>query len=387
MNEAIAAEAYSDVERYRIIADYTYDWEYWLSPDGRLRYTSPSCERITGYPPREFHEDPTLIERIIVDTEADACCIHSDLVGSASSSREPAAHDTEFRIRRRDGEIRWIARTCRSIHGEDGGSLGLRVSSRDITDQKRVENDLRSLTGELEKRVAERTAKLESAVRELEAFAYSVSHDLRAPLRAINGFSEIIGKRYRKSLDAEALHYFDNISRAGKRMNELITGLLAYSRLGQGGVRRRPVDLSAVIATILRDEEGRIAETGAEIQVAADLPCFLADSTLLAQIFSNLVGNALTYRKKDLPPRIDIRWRQEGLNILVSVGDEGIGIPSESQDKIFEVFQRLHSVEEYPGTGIGLATVRKSAGLLGGSVLVESEPGFGSTFTVILPKE
>jgi PAS domain S-box-containing protein len=387
MDEATAADMYSDEERYRIVADYTYDWEYWLGPDGRLRYISPSCERITGYPPWEFIEDPSLIERIIVDKEADACRIHRDLVGYASSFREPAAYDADFRIRRRDGEIRWIAQTCRSIYREDGSFLGLRVSNRDNTERKRVENELRALAGELEKRVALRTAKSESAVRELESFAYSVSHDLRAPLRAINGFAEIIGKRYGKSLDPEARHYFNNIFRAGKRMDELIVGLLAYSRLGRGGMRRHPVDLSAVIATILRDEDGRIAETGAEIQVAPDLPCMLADQTLLAQIFSNLVGNALTYNKKGLPPRIDIRWREEGPNILVSVGDEGIGIPSESQDKIFEVFQRLHSVEEYPGTGIGLATVRKSAGLLGGSVLVESEPGIGSTFTVILPKE
>lgn len=223
-------------------------------------------------------------------------------------------------------------------------------------------------------------------MRELESFSYSVSHDLQAPLRAINGFSEIFGKRYAKSLDAEALHYFDNILRAGKRMDELILGLLSYSRLGRGGVRRHPVDSGAVIAAVLRDMDDRIGESEAEIEVAADLLCISADPILLSRIFSNLVGNALTYHKKDQAPRIEIGWRQESAYVAIIVKDDGIGIPAESQGKIFEVFQRLLTVEEYPGTGIGLATVRKSAELLGGSVRVESKPGVGSTFTVILPK-
>ncbi len=387
MDEAVAEYACSEEERYRIVADYAFDWEYWLGPDGRLRYMSPSCERITGYRSKEFEDDPRLLGRIVHEEDADSFHRHEDLVENASFSRDAAVCDVDFRIRRRDGEVRWMAHTCRSIYREDGSCLGLRASNRDITEQKRAEEGFHALSVEFEKRAAERTARLEAAISELESFSYSVSHDLRAPLRAINGFSEIIGKRYAKSLDPEALHYFDNILRAGKRMDELILGLLSYSRLGRGGVHRHPVDLCTTFADVLRDLGDRIGESGAEIKVAADLPCIISDTTLLSQIFSNLLGNALTYHKKGIPPRVEIGWRQEGAHLVVSVKDEGIGIPAEAQGRIFEVFQRLHTVEEYPGTGIGLATVRKSAELLGGSVRVESEPGIGSTFTVVLPKE
>ncbi len=242
-------------------------------------------------------------------------------------------------------------------------------------------------TAELERRVFERTAQLQSANKELESFSYSVSHDLRAPLRAISGFAEIIARRHRAGLNEEGQHYFDNIIQASERMGHLIDDLLTYSRLGRTGLRLETISLSGVFADIAKDLKGHIDELHSTISIAKDLPDITGDRTLLSQIFINLLENAVKYRKVDVPPQIKVTCQLEGNHVIVSVKDNGIGIPAEYQDKIFNLFQRLHSEEEYSGTGIGLATVKKSVELLGGSVWVESKVGEGSIFFIRLPKE
>ncbi len=239
-------------------------------------------------------------------------------------------------------------------------------------------------TAELERRVLERTAQLQSANKELESFSYSVSHDLRAPLRAISGFAEIIARRHRADLNEEGQHYFDNIIQASERMGHLIEDLLTYSRLGRSGLRLEPVSLSGLLADLAKDLKGQIDELHGTIRIAEDLPDVTGDRTLLIQIFTNLLENAVKYRKVDVPPQIKVACQLEGNHVIFSVKDNGIGIPAEYQDKIFNIFQRLHSEEEYPGTGIGLATTKKSVELLGGEVWVESQVGKGSTFYVRL---
>lgn len=237
---------------------------------------------------------------------------------------------------------------------------------------------------ELEERVRERTAQLQTANKDLESFSYSVSHDLRAPLRAISGFSEIIIRRHRASLNEEVQHYMDNITQASERMGHLIDDLLNYSRLGRAGVRRETVSLAGVFAELAKDLQGHLDKLHGAINIVAGLPDIIGDRTLLNRIFTNLLENAVTYCKADVPPQIEVGCQIEGNHVIVSVKDNGIGIPPEYQDKIFDIFQRLRPEEEYPGTGIGLATVKKSAALLGGEVWVESEVGVGSTFVVRL---
>jgi signal transduction histidine kinase len=237
---------------------------------------------------------------------------------------------------------------------------------------------------ELEQRVQERTAQLQVANKELESFSYSVSHDLRAPLRAISGFSAIIARRHRANLNEEGQHYVDNIVQAGERMGQLIDDLLTYSRLGRAGVRREPVALAELLAEINRNLHSRLAEINGVLNIEQNLPVVIGDRTLLSQVFTNLLENAFTYYKPDVAPQVSVAYHIEDPYVVVKVTDNGIGIPPEYQEKIFNIFQRLHSEDEYPGTGIGLATVKKSVELVGGRVWVESTPDKGSTFFVRL---
>jgi signal transduction histidine kinase len=268
----------------------------------------------------------------------------------------------------------------------DGNCTHLIGSVHDITEIRRAEEQVRQLNAELEERVVERTAQLQTANKDLEAFSYSVSHDLRAPLRAISGFAEILARRHRADLNEEGRHYLDNIVQASERMGRLIDDLLTFSRLGRQAVRREPVPLRDVLDPLRRDLSAQLTDIHGTLEIADDLPTVMGDKTLLSQTFANLLGNAIIYRRKEVPVRITVTWQSQDRDAIIRVSDNGIGIPSEYYEKIFNIFQRLHTEEEYPGTGIGLAIVKKSVELLGGHVWVESVEQQGSTFFVRLPR-
>ncbi len=231
----------------------------------------------------------------------------------------------------------------------------------------------------------QRTLELESANKDLESFSYSVSHDLRAPLRAICGFAEIVARRHRESLDQEGRHYMDNILEAGARMGQLIDDLLAYSRLGRTALRHQQVPLRPLLERVIDSMALRVAETGAEVDLPEDLPAVPGDTGLLERVLGNLIQNALAYRRPDVPLRVGVSCEAEPDHFLIRVRDNGIGIAPEHHERIFQVFQRLHG-DDHPGSGIGLAIVRKSVRLMGGEVWVESAEGEGSTFCVRLPR-
>ncbi len=249
---------------------------------------------------------------------------------------------------------------------------GYLVLLRDITDRKRAEEALRA-----------RAEALQRSNEELQQFAYVASHDLQEPLRTIASFCELLRRRYRGRLDADADEFIDFIVDGARRMQSLIRDLLELSRVTTRGRPFREVDSGRVLEAVLRDFESRIEETAASVEVGP-MPRLIADPAQLAQLFTNLVSNALKYSEG--PPRLRITAHEEAGFWVLCFEDEGIGIAPEYHERIFQVFQRLHTREEYPGTGIGLALCRKIVHRHGGEIEVQSEPGRGSRFIVRLPR-
>lgn len=231
-----------------------------------------------------------------------------------------------------------------------------------------------------------RTAELEAANEELRAFNYSISHDLRSPLRAINGFAQILARRHGAALDPDGRHYLDNIVRAGAQMDQQIDDLLTYSRLGHHALRYQPVSIGELLTRVLDALAPKVEESGAVVEVPDPLPEVITCRPLLEQILTNLIDNALTYHLPDMPPSVVVGCDLDVDSCTISVSDNGIGISPDDRDKVFDVFYRARAADGYPGTGIGLALVRKSADLMSGRVWLESTPGAGSTFFVRLPR-
>ena len=257
---------------------------------------------------------------------------------------------------------------------------------RDESERHIAEEKIRRLNEELERRVIERTRQLKETNDELEDFVYSVSHDLRAPLRSIGGFAEIISRRHKDSLNEEGRHYFDNIVKAGKQMGQLIDDLLKFSRMGRKSIQCEAVPLENVLKETINVLSDQMEMSKARVDFPKTMPVIQGDRALTTHVFINLLENAIKYHKPNEAPEVDIVWEAQDESVVISVSDNGLGIAPEYHDKIFNIFQRLHNQEDYPGTGIGLAAVKKALQMMGGEVRVESELGQGSVFKVTMKK-
>jgi len=286
----------------------------------------------------------------------------------------------------------WLECSAGPLRDTDGKARGGVVAFRDVTARKASEREIQKLNDELEERVTLRTVQLEAANKELEAFSYSVSHDLRAPLRHIGGFSKMLVEEFGTTLDPVAQHYLDRIQSGTQKMGQLVDELLNLARVGRHALRLQPVKLSAIVAEVIAmlqpDAQGREVEW-----LIPDLPVVECDPVLVKQIFQNLLANALKFTRRRADGNteagtaastsrtvIEVSHKEEDGQPVFMIRDNGIGFNMKYVDKLFGVFQRLHRAEDFEGTGIGLVTVQRIVHKHGGRVWAEGEVGKGAAF-------
>jgi PAS domain S-box-containing protein len=355
-------------QRVRLIAE-TIDEVFWMSDVsiGRILYISSAYQRIWGRPCEELYADP----------KAFLSAVHPDdrarVVATLEIQKQGLPFDHEYRIRRADGSIAWIWDRGFPIPKDDGTVQFYTGVAQDISGRKGMEEALRL-----------HAEKLAQSNAELERFAYVASHDLQEPLRMVASFTKLLSDRYTGKLDETADRYIHFAVDGAKRMQQLIADLLAYSRVDNKDLDLRATECEIVVLGAVENLQAAINESGASLEWDP-LPTLVADPRQLAQLFQNLLGNAIKFRGESAP-RVRISAADEGRNWRFSVRDNGIGIDPRQADRIFQVFQRLHGREEYPGSGIGLAICKKVVERHGGRIWVESEPGAGSDFRFTLPK-
>jgi PAS domain S-box-containing protein len=293
------------------------------------------------------------------------------------------AFGVRTRFRNRAGEMREAISSAEPIdwHGE----RAILSSMHDVTEMRRAAEEIRRLNDSLELKVRERTAALETAMREIESFSYTVSHDLRAPLRHLAGFAGLLRERASVRADPEAMDFAARLGGAAKRLGEMVDSLLEYSRLGRKRISTADVDLDIEVKLIVAELSGQLE--GREVRWAIEpLPVVRGDPTLLRLLLQNLIDNALKYSRARAQAAIEIGARPAGSEWIVQVKDNGVGFDMRYAGKLFGVFQRLHTEREFEGTGIGLAHAARIVERHGGRIWCEAAPGEGATFFFSLPR-
>jgi PAS domain S-box-containing protein len=363
-----ASTVYDD--RSRLLLDLPVGALMLLREDQTIRFTNSAIERILGYSPREVLGRPLVSLFDEPARETIRRLVDDHTPGDPTISGE-------YRGRRRDGStvlLQVVIQTAVVSGGFEGKAIG--VYLRDFSERERLVEAL-----------ALRGAQLARSNRELEQFTYIASHDLQEPLRMVGSYTQLLEQRYADRLDADAREFLRYAREGATRMRELIDALLSYSRLDTRAQPFRAVSMEKVLTLVLANLREAIAQSRAELTLDA-LPDVEGDPVQLGQVLQNLIGNAIKFHGPN-PPRISVGADRFGPDWRFHVRDDGIGIPPEYQDRIFVLFSRLHSREEYPGTGIGLSICKKVVERHGGKLWVEStgRPGEGTTFFFTLPAE
>ena len=362
-------------ERFHLLVEGVSDYGiYMLDPQGYVVSWNEGARNIKGYQAEE-----------IIGRHYSCFFTEEEIAGGVP------ARDLEEAVRRgrlevegwrvrKDGSRFWSSSLITTLRDEQGRVGGFSKVTRNITERKQAEQFMREFGVRLERRVAERTAQLEAANRELEAFSYTVSHDLRAPLRHIDGFVQLLIKREGDRLDPTSARYLRIIGEAANKMGKLIDELLLLSRTGRTEMRVHRVELNSLLDEVRRELAPTMANRKIRWEVSK-LPVVEGDSTLLKVVLINLLSNALKYTSPRSEAYISVGSRPgEDGKAVIFVKDNGVGFDMKYVDKVFGVFQRLHRDEEFEGTGIGLATVRRIIHRHGGQVWAESGEGRGATF-------
>ena len=363
------------IQRFRALVELSSDW-YWVT-DAEHRFTFREGEVLQrmGIPPEADYGKRRWEMGFLNMTEADWAA-HRALL-----ERREEFRDLLLERRSPDKRVNWATISGRPLYDAAGRFIGYHGTGRDVTQQVNAEERLRRFNLELEQKVIERTAALDAANKELEAFTYSVSHDLRAPLRAIEGFSRMLEERHAATLAEEARGYLQRVRAAARRMGQLIEDLIAFSRIGRAALHKRAVDLSALARLVAKELDAGMPERRVEWRVADGLAA-QADPGLARVVLENLLGNAWKYTGKT--PQAVIEFGKTDTGEFM-VRDNGAGFDPARSDGLFQPFRRLHAPEEFEGTGIGLATVRRIVERHGGRVRGEGALGAGAAFYFTLP--
>ncbi len=348
--------------RFRAVAETAIEGIFSMEDTGKIRYWNPGAERMFGWSAHEA-----------VGQQVTTAVPGRFLTPEKTRSGEPVVGTTfESDGRRKDGTL-FPLELSLSAWATTQGARFYTVIARDITARKAAEKALEAKAEELSR-----------SNQELEQFAYVASHDLQEPLRMVSNYTQLLGRRYKDQLDADANEFIDFAVDGAKRMQELIHDLLQYARVGTRGKEFKPVPAGDIAASAVTNLAGAIEEAGAQVIVDA-LPTVSCDATQLAQVFQNLIGNAIKFRRPGSQPIVRVSAGRADQATVFSVADNGIGIEPKYFERIFQMFQRLHGRSEYAGTGIGLALCKKIVERHGGRIRVESDPGHGTTFSFTIP--
>jgi PAS domain S-box-containing protein len=368
--------------RFRTLAENSPDLIARFDSAGRYLYVNPSYARLVGEPPEKFPGKH--IGKVATATyNPPGIAVLRDAVLAVFASGTSVRR--EVRVPAADGD-HYFDVVLVPERDHTGNIVSVLDMAHEITVHKRAEQAAQEANLELERRVAERTAELAAANKELETFAYSVSHDLKAPLRWIDGYSRLLKEKYGEQLSEDANGLLGSVLDATRQMHVLINDLLSYSRLERHRGDTEPVQLDVLVDTAVGNYGAELKSRHVDLRVTVPPMQAMVDRKGVAIVLRNLLANALKFTRDATPPVIEIGGRPEGDRVLLWVRDNGIGFDMQYHDRIFEVFQRLHRAEDYPGTGIGLAMVRKAVERMGGRIWAESTPGAGATFFVELPQ-